>query len=476
MGKQRAQERILGKDEMNLAEFPLSVIGKRAPGNLKTLHFEDEVWDRSLEQYVPRRLTITGSDLLGLPNSLDDEVLLGCVQLTKEACFADRKVRFTRYELMELIGWTRDGRNYQRISESLDRWAGTLIISEKAYWDKLNQCWVKDTFHILDRVILSDREDSAIGKRKRSAFIWGDFMWQSFRAGNLKTIDYSFWRSLDSPVSKRLYRLLDKRFHKRKVVSFDLRRLAFEKVGLSRNMHTGQIKEKLRPAHDELKDKGICDAKYVKRARGSWEVVYDDVRASRKADQQPVALEMPSPDLVLSLEVRGISNGPELIAKNPAERIKAAIENYDHRRASGEDLGPGWLGKAIVHPDGFAFRKDYQSPALREADAKAKAKKLRRELARREEEAKALEGETNAAELRRSNFLERISLLSDAQRNELEQAAIRQAHKAGQAFLADHVQRLRRKGQTLENAGSLRQQLWFHYVFAEHSAPEGAVD
>ncbi|MDX1929411.1 MAG: replication initiator protein A [Pirellulaceae bacterium] len=218
---------------MNLAEFPLSVIGKRAPGNLKTLHFEDEVWDRSLEQYVPRRLTITGSDLLGLPNSLDDEVLLGCVQLTKEACFADRKVRFTRYELMELIGWTRDGRNYQRISESLDRWAGTLIISEKAYWDKLNQCWVKDTFHILDRVILSDREDSAIGKRKRSAFIWGDFMWQSFRAGNLKTIDYSFWRSLDSPVSKRLYRLLDKRFHKRKVVSFDLRRLAFEKVGLS---------------------------------------------------------------------------------------------------------------------------------------------------------------------------------------------------------------------------------------------------
>lgn len=475
MGKQKTLEPMLGKDEMNLAEFPLSVIGKRAPGNLKTLHFEDEVWDRSLEQYVPRRLTITGSDLLGLPNSLDDEVLLGCVQLTKEARFADRKVRFTRYELMDLIGWARDGRNYQRISESLDRWAGTLIISDKAYWDKLNQCWVKDTFNILDRVILSDREDTTKGKRKRSAFIWGDFMWQSFRAGNLKTLDYSFWRSLDSPVSKRLYRLLDKRFHQRKVVTFDLHRLAFDKVGLSRNMHTGQIKEKLRPAHEELKDKGICDTKYVKRARGSWEVVYDDVRSSRRLEKPTETLAVEAPSLAQALEARGITNGLELVAKHPADRIEAAIENYDHRRKCGEDLGPGWLGKAIVHPDGFAFRKDYQSPEVRDAEAKAIAKSLRREQARQRQEAKLIEGETNAAELRRNHFLERISVLTPDQRDELEQVAIREAHLGGKGFVADHVQRSRREGQALEDAGFLRQQLWFEYVFGEPAAKVAAV-
>lgn len=462
--KQALQEPVIGKDEMNLAEFPLSVIGKRAPGNLKTLHFQDEVWDRSLEQYVPRRLTITGSDLLGLPNSLDDEVLLGCVQLTKEAGFADRKVRFTRYELMDLIGWARDGRNYARISESLDRWAGTLIISDKAYWDKANQCWVKDSFNILDRVLLSDREDPSRGKRKRSAIIWGDFMWQSFRAGNLKTLDYSFWQSLDSPVSKRLYRLLDKRFHKRKVVTFDLHRLAFDKVGLSRNMHTGQIKEKLKPAHEELKDRGVCDAKYVKRARGSWDVVYDDVRHAKQLPGKGDKANAKSSKLVKTLTERGIPNANELVTKYSAKRIADALENFDDRVAHGEDLGPGWLGKAIIHPEGFSFRKGYRSKAAIVAAAKAKARLKQEEAAKNAEEAAQVEREASAAYERREQFLKKIAAFSESERERLESAAIRQAHTNGNGFLADHVQRSRREGQPLEDAGFLRQQLWQDYI------------
>lgn len=339
MSKEREQQHdewVVGRDEMNLAEFPLSVIGKRSPGELKTLHFEDEVWDRSLEKYVPRKLTITGSDLLGLPNSLDDEVLLGCLQLTKVAGFSERKVRFTRYELMDLIGWPRDGRSYERISESLDRWAGTLVISEKAFWDKQNQCWVKDSFNILDRVILSDREDTKKTKRKRSAIVWGDFMWQSFQSGNLKSLDYRFWQSLESPISKRLFRLLDKRFHKRKAITFDLHRLAFDKVGLSRNMHTGQIKEKLKPAHEELKDKGVCDAKYVKRARGSWEVIYDDFRHSKK-QLSAVATNIDAPVSLLETLLcdRGIANAKELVCKYDEDRIREAIANFDDRKQHG---------------------------------------------------------------------------------------------------------------------------------------------
>ncbi len=56
--QEQHDEWVIGRDEMNLAEFPLSS-SKRSPGDLKTLHFEDEVWDRSLEKYVPRKLTIT---------------------------------------------------------------------------------------------------------------------------------------------------------------------------------------------------------------------------------------------------------------------------------------------------------------------------------------------------------------------------------------------------------------------------------
>lgn len=464
--EQQHDEWVVGRDEMNLAEFPLSVIGKRSPGDLKTLHFEDEVWDRSLEKYVPRKLTITGSDLLGLPNSLDDEVLLGCIQLTKEAGFTDRKVRFTRYELMELIGWPSDGRSYERISESLDRWAGTLIISDKAFWDKQNQCWVKDSFNILDRVILSDREDTKKTKRKRSAIIWGDFMWQSFQAGNLKSLDYRFWQSLESPISKRLYRLLDKRFHKRKAITFDLHRLAFDKVGLSRNMHTGQIKEKLKPAHEELKDKGVFDAKYVKRARGAWDVIYDDVRQNRSElagavandDQKPLLLE------TLLLE-RGIANAKELVSKYDEKRIKDAIENFDDRKAHGEDIGAGWLGKAIVHPEGFSFRKGFERQAPVKPATANKARQMRDNSESYKET--HLEADQEAAKkVRRAEFLDRIAAFSADEREALETDAIRRAHAAGNRFIADHVQKLRREGEPLENTGAIRQQFWWEYILA----------
>ncbi|XZE20302.1 replication initiator protein A [Pirellulaceae bacterium SH449] len=475
MGRENEQQHdewVVGRDDLNLAEFPLSVIGKRSPGDLKTLHFEDEVWDRSLEKYVPRKLTITGSDLLGLPNSLDDEVLLGCIQLTKEAGFTDRKVRFTRYELMDLIGWPCDGRSYERISESLDRWTGTLIISDKAFWDKQNQCWVKDSFNILDRVILSDREDTKNTKRKRSAIIWGDFMWQSFQAGNLKSLDYRFWQSLESPISKRLYRLLDKRFYKRRAITFDLHRLAFDKVGLSRNMHTGQIKEKLKPAHEELKDKGVCDAKYVKRARGEWNVVYDDVRHSRSELNEAVANDDKQQHLLEQLLIqRGITNAKELVSKYDEKRIKEAIENFDDRKAHGEDIGAGWLGKAIVHPEGFSFRKGFE----RRSPVKPKKAKKGQATLDHSEDQKQAEAEANqeaAKRIRRAQFLSRIAKLSEKEREVLETEAIRQAHAAGNRFIADHVQKLRREGESLETTGAIRQQFWWEYILTDEETHE----
>ena len=139
-------------------------------------------------------MTVTASDLLGLPNSLDDEVLLGCVQLAKDDNFKNRKLRFSRYELLELIRWKRDGKSYQRLNESLKRWAGTLVISDKAYWNKRKQCWVEDSFNIIDRTMLAESDEGS-GSTK-SSLIWGDFMWQSFQAGNLRELDFDFWLSL----------------------------------------------------------------------------------------------------------------------------------------------------------------------------------------------------------------------------------------------------------------------------------------
>jgi len=51
-------------------------------------------------------------------------VLLGLVQLSKLHQFADRKVPFTRYQLVQLLGWRDDGKSYERLEQSLNRWTG----------------------------------------------------------------------------------------------------------------------------------------------------------------------------------------------------------------------------------------------------------------------------------------------------------------------------------------------------------------
>jgi len=95
------------KDELNLAEFPIAALTDRIPDGQTTLVFEDRLERRDSAPIV-RRLTIMGTHKHGLPTSLDDEVLVGLIQLTKRRSnFTDARVQFSRYELIELLGWPK---------------------------------------------------------------------------------------------------------------------------------------------------------------------------------------------------------------------------------------------------------------------------------------------------------------------------------------------------------------------------------
>ena len=196
-----------GKDELNLAEFPLCALAHRLQPDQKTLRFEDRVWDGRRKETITRQLTITGSDAYGLPTALDDEVLLGLIQLSKLNQFADRIVRFTRYQLIQLLGWRNESKSYERLEASLNRWMGVTLYYKNAWWNKQHQCWVDEKFHVLDNTRLFQRENSGSGATEdgnSSAFIWNEVIFQSFQAGNLKGIDFDFFRELRGAVAKRL--------------------------------------------------------------------------------------------------------------------------------------------------------------------------------------------------------------------------------------------------------------------------------
>src|SRR6478735_9805523 len=202
------------KDELNLAEFPIAALTDRVPDGQTTLVFEDRL-DQKDGPPIIRRLTIMAPSKHGLPTAVDDEVMVGLIQLTKRRNnYTEPKVSFSRYELIELLGWPQNGQSYQRIEEALHRWVGVVLMYENAWWDNAAKSWVDENFHVLDNVTVYDRErrgptkgkprrGGAAGKKGAggaeplplSSFRWNEVIFRSFQSGNLKQLDLEFYLS-----------------------------------------------------------------------------------------------------------------------------------------------------------------------------------------------------------------------------------------------------------------------------------------
>lgn len=360
------------KDELNLAEFPIAALTDRVPDGQSTLVFEDHLEQREGPPIV-RRLSISGHGKLGLPVALDDQVIVGLIQLTKRHNnFTDPRVHFSRYELIELLGWPQDGHSYRRIEEALNRWVGVVLSYENAWWDNDEKSWVDETFHIIDNVSLYDREkamnkaSSAKGKRPKplSSFRWNEVMFRSFQANNLKQLDLEFYLDLRLPTSKRLYRFLDKRFFQRERVDFDLRVLACEHVGMSREYAPTELKRRLRPALEELEKSGFLEPlneneKYVNVEKGKWRILF--VRGPRRRAEEESARALNTPEaLQQELVDRQVHHqvAKDLIARHPLDRIRAKIEVFDWLKEHSEQ-------RVLRNPAGYlvaSIRDDYAPP------------------------------------------------------------------------------------------------------------------
>ena len=364
-----------GKDELNLAEFPIALLTDRVPDAQKTIEFKDRVYDERKGELVTRKLTITASDKYGLPTAKDDEVILCLIQLTKEVNgFTERTVKFSRSDLIRLLGWPDRGQSYRRIVLSLSRWLGVSLLYENAWWDKDQQSWTTRGFHILDNFEVNDSR--SLGGQMEfilSRFTWNEVVFRSFTAGYLKSLNLNLYLALKLPTAKRMYRFLDKRFYHRPSWTFDLREFAHEHVGLSRAYaDSGKIKEKLQPAIEELEAIGFLepmgrDERYRKVSRGEWKITLAQKGKTATAEKGP----MPEPlEIEKALTERGVTakTATKLLAAHPEEHIRAKIEVFDwlvaKRDRRVQKSPAGYLVESIR--DGYEPPKGFESAADRE--------------------------------------------------------------------------------------------------------------
>jgi hypothetical protein len=272
---------------MNLVEFPFATLShKPSMGSIKCQRW---ISDPSGARH-PQRWAVQGGSESGLPTEFDERVYVALMAVTKRHGFADRKVPFSVYQLLKIMGESTDSKHYRSIERSLERLLRASIVAEGAFWDaqKKELVHLVNGFHLIERYWLAYQEqDEAVieSEGAQATIVWGEELWRSFQSGYLKQLNLSLFFALQTPVARRLYRFLDKKMYRTTRFEIDIFQLS-QQLGMAWYRYPAKVKEKLQPGIEELIAQGFLASGEMIKVQGYTRMRF--VRgAGRKTEPPP---------------------------------------------------------------------------------------------------------------------------------------------------------------------------------------------
>ncbi len=250
--------RSLIQVEINLEEAPLFMLQKSEQDGEDTIESRSTVITHEghrIEQYW----RVTAHRDFGLPGAVDEHVFIAVMQLVQRrgGMSSDGHLTFTLYELLEILGKTHGGKNYDELRDSLDRIASTNVYAENAFYSLADEDFKSHRFHLWDVTFRKKKRKGRSSEHHTLKF--GDVLASSFAAGYLKSIDADFYNSLKRDLARSLYRLIDAKRKKWLSWSVELQQLR-QMVSMPPSYrYASKIKEKLVLAHEELVERGYLD-------------------------------------------------------------------------------------------------------------------------------------------------------------------------------------------------------------------------
>lgn len=242
----------LGKDEINLILYPwFSLWHKEASDTIISREWTTE--------YGPCSWTVTGHPQLGLPTPQDLRVVLACMELTRESGL-EQTVTFSRFNLLQRLNWEPTSRNYEMLDSAFHRLQGARIRAKNSFRQGKSILMEDVSFNIIDHVRIVKGRPGRKPKKPLpdrdlpvSSFKWSDTLFESIQSGYLATLDLDFAFSIRNDVALALYRLLRvKTYHNREFFEMELSEFYHRHLGLRPTPYASKMKERLKPAHDEL--------------------------------------------------------------------------------------------------------------------------------------------------------------------------------------------------------------------------------
>jgi hypothetical protein len=250
----------ISRDELNLAEYPLSLVSKRIPEGVKHIEYEDWVTIEGQQRRV--RWLVSSTAVYGLPAGADQDILVALLQVAYERGFKDQHIPIpSTYGFLKQLGWDDRQESYQRLMKGLERWAGVTVYAENALWSRKDRSYVKKkTFGILKYEIIERKLPDGRTVPVLGHVTFDDELWRSIREGNIKSLDLHLYRQLPTPLARRLFRYLDKKRYRGRFFSMNLVKLG-AKLGLAqaalKRYTPGKLRQLLTPALESLKERGF---------------------------------------------------------------------------------------------------------------------------------------------------------------------------------------------------------------------------
>ena len=318
---------IVGKDEMNLCEYPISLISRKAHGK-KTWEYTEEKESPTGEKIL-MQWKIVGDEEHGLPAPFDNGVYLALLYLWKQQGACNRIVSFSRSQLCEIMGLKKGGSAFENIKRSLERLATVKIKAKNTFWDKNKKEYPFVVFGIIENFVLYLNKSG--DEETLSRICFDGILYDSLLTGYMKSVDLNIYFSLKNPVARQLFRYLDKKRLGKYKFEIGLQKLAYNHLGFDMDIHKRPsiIKRSLEPAHKELIDCGFLGAvEYAPMKNNNYEkIVY-------KFQQQKKLKGIDTP-LVRDMVEVGVTEAvaEQVIKEYPECQVRSQIEALPYRKA-----------------------------------------------------------------------------------------------------------------------------------------------
>ena len=370
MGIERSVEHHpqLVQVESNIEEWPIFQLGRSKASSVvaeRELKGED---GSSMRQ----RMEVSAPGKYRLPGRFDYDVYSAVLELLeiRGGMPEDGVLRFSIHEIILIMDLEPSGRTYEEVKRSLRRIAATVLESDSAFWSSGQQRHISDTFRLWDVALDAVTDRNGSGSRHQIEF--GKLFRRSFEEQYLRGLDIDFFWELDSPVAKRLYRLVDlKRSGEAswKTDLFDLQKY----IPIGPYAYVSKVKEKLGAAHKELIAKGFLSGVFYSGRSG---VAYEVAEAFH-SHQESLELAGTKEELIaIQLLTRSGLRGDvarDLVAKHGPPHCTRYANSLPYQNNLRNPAG--WLRKAIE--DGYELDDPYHTdlPVLTASARKEPAEK-----------------------------------------------------------------------------------------------------